>query len=175
MERCSARARARTIRAGRLVRTAGVEWASDRTHASHMHAYALHTRREHALHHAAFALASHMPSHTLRTLFAQQRPSSPYVTQREPTRTPRTPAPLSRALAMPHTDVEYLGGPHRDRFSWDPLTLLVAVRGAARVPAVNVSDATRGHPQIDRQGRNVWIHGPHSALPPTAHSLPSAH
>ena len=29
--------------------------------------------------------------------------------------------------------LDYLGGPHRDRFSWDPLMLLVAVRGVDAV------------------------------------------
>ena len=38
--------------------------------------------------------------------------------------------------------IEYLNGPHINRFSWDPLALLVAVRGVAGVGTVGAASAT---------------------------------
>ena len=56
--------------------------------------------------------------------------------------------------------IAYEGGPNKSRFSWDPLTTLVAVRSIAGVPSVaactecngvNVIDATTGHNRWQRQ------------------------
>ena len=65
------------------------------------------------------------------------------------------------ACAMPTSPVrrayvEFLGGPHRDRFSWDPLTLLVGVRGANGVPGIAGCDGCRGQAIVHPSGWNEW-------------------
>ena len=58
--------------------------------------------------------------------------------------------------------VSYEGGANKGRFSWDPLTTLVAVRGAA---AANCSECTDcdGRNVIDpNTGSNRWVSGPPS-------------
>ena len=50
--------------------------------------------------------------------------------------------------------VQYLFGPHRDRFSWDPLTVLGAVRGFTSIPAF--SDSAPGYNAVEWQGINSW-------------------
>ena len=57
--------------------------------------------------------------------------------------------------------VSYEGGPNKSRFSWDPLTTLIAVRGAA---AGSCEESTLdGKNSIDpTTGDNTWISGVHS-------------
>ena len=59
-----------------------------------------------------------------------------------------------------HAYVSYLDGTYRDRFSWDPLTLLIAVRGIAAVPGIDECirpDMTcHGWPTVNARGSNGW-------------------
>ena len=62
--------------------------------------------------------------------------------------------------------IDYLEGPYRDRFSWDPLALLVAVRGVGAVPGVAESPV-RGAPLIHNvpaQGGPLHLNGKVGAL-----------
>ena len=52
--------------------------------------------------------------------------------------------------------VSYLDGSYRDRFSWDPLTLLIAVRGIAAVPGMDECSACHGWPTVNARGSNGW-------------------
>ena len=52
--------------------------------------------------------------------------------------------------------VEFLGGPYRDRFSWDPLTLLVGVRGASAVTGISNCDGCSGRVIVHPLGHNEW-------------------
>ena len=59
--------------------------------------------------------------------------------------------------------VNYEHGPNKSRFSWDPLTTLVAVRGAAAVKFVSECTDCDGVNKIDSStGDNSWIKGPPS-------------
>ena len=54
------------------------------------------------------------------------------------------------------------GVPNRGRWSWDPMTTLLAVRGAAAVGCAECTDCD-GHNRIDPQrGNNSWLSGPKS-------------
>ena len=55
--------------------------------------------------------------------------------------------------------IHYLGGPNINRPSWDPLTTLVAVRGAA---AVHLGTGVDGMNSADNRGGNRWQPGPRS-------------
>lgn len=58
--------------------------------------------------------------------------------------------------------INYEGGPNRSRYSWDPLTTLIAVRG---VQAGSCSECTNcsGVNAVDaRTGNNEWVPGPKS-------------
>lgn len=52
--------------------------------------------------------------------------------------------------------IEYLRSPFRDRFSWDPLTLLVAVRGADGVPGLEQCPHCKGTNHLNGVGENWW-------------------
>jgi hypothetical protein len=69
------------------------------------------------------------------------------------------------SVADPHHNpcaaamINYEGGPDKSRFSWDPLTTLVAVRGAAAVSTKECSDCD-GFNAIDpSNGSNAWHNG----------------
>ena len=54
--------------------------------------------------------------------------------------------------------IKYLGGPRRNRFSWDPITTLAAVRGEHAVPGVWDCADCRGRNVIDKGGcENTWV------------------
>eukprot|EP00966_Prymnesium_polylepis_P316678 7317161-Prymnesium_polylepis.1 len=53
--------------------------------------------------------------------------------------------------------IDYLGGPDKDRFSWDPLTTLVAVRGPDAVPGVEDCDDCNGRNEIWPDCSNHWV------------------
>ena len=56
--------------------------------------------------------------------------------------------------------VSYMGGPNRSRFSWDPLTTLVAARGVEHVPSVAFCEGCDGVNLIDaKTGENRWVAG----------------
>ena len=56
--------------------------------------------------------------------------------------------------------VSYEGGANRSRFSWDPLTTLVAVRGIPAVPSVAACTACDGVNSVDAAtGENAWVAG----------------
>jgi hypothetical protein len=55
--------------------------------------------------------------------------------------------------------IDYEGGPNKGRFSWDPLTTLVAVRGAAGGSCSECTDCA-GRNAVDPQtGNNHWVQG----------------
>ena len=55
--------------------------------------------------------------------------------------------------------IDYLGGPHRDRPSWDPLTALVGVRNASAARLAYCTDCD-GRNHVDAQsGANSWKYG----------------
>lgn len=59
--------------------------------------------------------------------------------------------------------VSFEGGPNKSRFSWDPLTTLVAVRSIAGVPSVAACTDCDGTNSIDANtGQNTWVAGPPS-------------
>ena len=60
--------------------------------------------------------------------------------------------------------VDYEGGPGRSRFSWDPLTTLMAVRGPEAVACrACATGPCAGVNSVDAaSGRNAWKHGPPS-------------
>lgn len=77
--------------------------------------------------------------------------------------TPWTPQCDPCAAAL----ITYEKGENRSRFSWDPLTTLVAVRGAAAASTTECTgcDTERGccdgHNTIDAaNGNNTWVVGP---------------
>ena len=56
--------------------------------------------------------------------------------------------------------LDYLQGPFRARFSWDPLTTMVAVRGIAGVPPIAACTQCDGVNVIDAgSGNNEWVLG----------------
>ena len=56
------------------------------------------------------------------------------------------------------------GGPNKSRFSWDPLTTLAAVRGAAGAHCSHCTNCT-GHNVIDQDtGLNSWAGGGRAGL-----------
>eukprot|EP00966_Prymnesium_polylepis_P143294 3307862-Prymnesium_polylepis.1 len=56
--------------------------------------------------------------------------------------------------------VSYEGGTDMSRYSWDPLTTLVAVRTIARVPSVAACTQCNGTNSIDPEsGNNAWVSG----------------
>lgn len=57
--------------------------------------------------------------------------------------------------------IAYEGGPNKSRYSWDPLTTLVAVRSIAGVPSVAACSDCDGFNVIDpKTGKNHWQKGP---------------
>lgn len=57
--------------------------------------------------------------------------------------------------------VSYERGPNKSRYSWDPLTTLVAVRSIAGVPSVKGCDQCDGKNYIEPStGHNHWVAGP---------------
>jgi len=58
--------------------------------------------------------------------------------------------------------VSYMGGPGKSRSSWDPLTTLAAVRGAAGVSCTECTDCDGVNTVDQRTGSNVWARGPRS-------------
>ena len=56
--------------------------------------------------------------------------------------------------------IEYLGGPHRDRPSWDPLTAVVAVRGAAAVNLEWCTECNGYNTVNEHNGWNEWQPSP---------------
>ena len=55
--------------------------------------------------------------------------------------------------------VTYMGGPNKGRFSWDPLTTLVAVRGAAAGGCAECSNCEGKNSVSPTSGANKWILG----------------
>ena len=56
--------------------------------------------------------------------------------------------------------INYLGGEHRDRPSWDPLTALVGVRNVSAAHLAFCTDCD-GHNDVDEgRGGNSWVSGP---------------
>lgn len=59
--------------------------------------------------------------------------------------------------------VSYEGGPNKSRYSWDPLTTLVAVRSIAGVPSIAACTNCDGKNTINpHTGDNTWVPGPAS-------------
>ena len=66
-------------------------------------------------------------------------------------RDPARPNPVTAAMDS------YEGGPNKSRFSWDPLTTVVAVRGAAAMSCSECTDCD-GTNRIDAStGDNTWV------------------
>eukprot|EP01048_Picozoa_sp_COSAG05_P003680 COSAG05_NODE_176_length_14928_cov_75.109717_12_plen_89_part_00 len=56
--------------------------------------------------------------------------------------------------------IKYEHGPNRPRNSWDPLTTLVAVRGAAAASTRECSDCDGRNLVDPHTGDNRWVPGP---------------
>ena len=58
--------------------------------------------------------------------------------------------------------IEYFGGPNIGRCSWDPLTTLIAVRGAAAGGCAECSDCDGKNSVNPNSGSNEWLFGEQS-------------
>ena len=56
--------------------------------------------------------------------------------------------------------INYEGGPNKSRFSWDPLTTLVAVRGAEAVGTTECTNCAGKNVVDGKSGNNEWVPGP---------------
>lgn len=56
--------------------------------------------------------------------------------------------------------MSFEGGPNKSRYSWDPLTTLVAVRSIVGVPPVRACDCGGVNIIDPETGENKWLPGP---------------